>query len=175
MRTDPTVPAYAHAMSAHPDLDAVARRVIDANHYMTVATVDPSGRPRLSPVFYTAARYADFYWVSSPAAHHSRNLLARPEVEIVIFDSTVAVGDAEAVYLAATARPVGDEELEGACGEAFRTTAGARRFAPDELRGDAALLRLYVARVASCEVLVRGRDPVHGRGVDTRQEADPRA
>ena len=174
MRTDPTVPPYAHAMSVHPDLDAMARRVIDANHYMTVATVDPSGEPRLSPVYYTAARYADFYWLSSPAAHHSRNLLARPEVQIVIFDSTAPVGDAEAVYLAATARPIGDEELEGVCGEAFRTTAGARRFAPDELRGDAAP-RLYVARVDSCEVLVRGGDPVHGRGTDTRQAADPRA
>jgi hypothetical protein len=161
-------------MSTHPDLDAMARRVIDANHYMTVATLDPDGAPRLSPVFYTAARYTDFYWVSSPAAHHSRNLLARPEVQIVIFDSTALVGDAEAVYLAAAARPVGDEELEGACGEAFRATAGARRFAPDELRGDAAI-RLYVARAGACEVLVRGGDPVHGRGVDSRRAADPRA
>jgi hypothetical protein len=161
-------------MSPHPDLDAMARRVIDANHYMTVATLDPDGAPRLSPVFYTAARYTDVYWVSSPAAHHSRNLLARPEVQIVIFDSTALVGDAEAVYLAAAARPVADEELEGVCGEAFRTTAGARRFAPDELRGDAAV-RLYVARAGACEVLVRGSDPVHGRGVDSRQAADPRA
>jgi Pyridoxamine 5'-phosphate oxidase len=159
-------------MSGHADLNAMARRVIDANHYMTLATRDPDGRPRLSPVYYTPARYTDFYWLSSPRAHHSRNLIDRPEVELVIFDSTADVGDGEAVYLAANARPIRDDELETVCAEAFRTTAGARRFEPDELRGDAPL-RLYVARATSCEVHVAGRDPVHGRGVDTRQPADP--
>jgi hypothetical protein len=159
-------------MSGHPDLDAMARRVIDANHYMTLATQEADGRPRLSPVYYTAARYTDFYWLSSPDARHSRNVAERPEIEIVIFDSTARVGDGEAVYLAATARPIRDDELEAVCPEAFRTTAGARRFAPDELRGGAPL-RLYVAHATSCEVHVAGRDPVHGRGVDTRRPADP--
>jgi nitroimidazol reductase NimA-like FMN-containing flavoprotein (pyridoxamine 5'-phosphate oxidase superfamily) len=154
-----------------PDLNAMARRVIDANHYMTLGTTDPDGRPRLSPVYYTAARYSDFYWLSSPAAHHSRNLAERPEAEIVIFGSGAQVGAGEAVYISATARAVPDDELEDACPEAFRTTAGARRFTPAELRqGD---LQLYVARSRSCEVHVPGRHPVHGRGTDTRQPADP--
>jgi hypothetical protein len=161
-------------MSSHPDLDAMARRVIDANHYMTLGTRDPDGRPRLSPVYYTAARYSDFYWLSSPDAQHSRNVAEHPEIAIVIFDSTARVGAGEAVYLAAAARAIRDDELEVVCPEAFRTTAGARRFEPDELRAGAAL-RLYVAHVTSCEVHVAGRDPVHGRGVDSRRPADPRA
>jgi hypothetical protein len=49
----------------------MARRVIDANLYMTLGTRDPDGSPRLSPVFYTAARYTDFYWLFSPRAQHS--------------------------------------------------------------------------------------------------------
>jgi nitroimidazol reductase NimA-like FMN-containing flavoprotein (pyridoxamine 5'-phosphate oxidase superfamily) len=155
------------------DLDAMARRVIDGNHYMTLATQGPDGAPRLSPVYYTPARYTDLYWVSSPEARHSRNLGERPEVQIVIFDSRARVGQGEAVYLSATARAVEEQALEAACREAFRPTAGARPFAPDELRG-AAPLRLYVARVSSCEVHVPGSHPVHGRGVDTRQAADPR-
>lgn len=159
-------------MSGHPDLNAMARRVIDANHYMVLGTRDPDGAPRLSPVYYTPARYTVFYWLSSPDAHHSRNLGERPEIAIVIFGSTAAVGEGEAVYLAATAGPVPDDELESRCPEAFRTTAGARRFEPDDLRGDAPL-RLYAASATSCEVHVAGRDPVHGRGVDTRQPADP--
>src|SRR4029079_11023331 len=68
-------------MASRPDqaeLNAMARRVIDANHYMTLATQDADGRPRLSPLYYTCARYSDFYWVSSPTAHHSRNLGSRP-------------------------------------------------------------------------------------------------
>lgn len=159
-------------MGGHPELNAMARRVIDANHYMVLGTRDPDGSPRLSPVYYTPARYSRLYWVSSPEAHHSRNLAEHPAVEIVIFDSTARVGDGEAVYLAATARPIRDDELGAACREAFRTTAGARPFEPDELRGDAPY-RLYVAHVESCEVHVPGGHPVHGLGVDTRRPADP--
>jgi nitroimidazol reductase NimA-like FMN-containing flavoprotein (pyridoxamine 5'-phosphate oxidase superfamily) len=155
----------------HPDLNAMARRVIDANHYMTLATTDPDGRPRLSPVYYTPARHSAFYWVSSPEAQHSRNLAERPEAEIVIFDSTAPAGEGEAVYITATAAAIPDDELEAVCPEAFRATAGARRFTPDDLRGGA--LRLYVARTRSCEVHVAAHHPAHGRGVDTRQQADP--
>jgi hypothetical protein len=159
-------------MSAHPDLDAMARRVIDGLLYMTLATLDPDGAPRLSPVYFTPARYRDFYWVSSPEAHHSRNVLERPDVQIVIFDSTVAVGRAEAVYLAARAREIPAGELAAVTGEAFSGRGGARRFAPEDLHGDADL-RLYVATATSCEVLVRGGDPVHGSGIDRREPADP--
>jgi len=154
-----------------PGLDAMARRVIDTNHYMTLGTTDPGGRPRLSPVYYTPARYADFYWVSSPDAQHSRNLAACPEAEIVIFDSTAPAGEGEAVYITATAEAVPDDELEAMCPEAFSTAAGARRFTPADLRDGA--LRLYVAHARSCEVHVAAHHPGHGRGIDTRQQADP--
>ncbi|HEX5117567.1 MAG TPA: pyridoxamine 5'-phosphate oxidase family protein [Pseudonocardiaceae bacterium] len=97
-------------MSDAPDLDATARRVIDRNLYLILGTLDPDGRPRLSPVHYTAARYSDFYWVSSPHAHHSRNLAERPDVEIVIFDAGAGIGTGDAVYFAATAREIGEDE-----------------------------------------------------------------
>jgi hypothetical protein len=59
------------------ELRDMARRVIDHNRYLVLGTIEPSGAPRLSPVFYTPAGYRDFYWVSSPAARHSRNLAER--------------------------------------------------------------------------------------------------
>src|SRR5688500_9495102 len=68
------------------DLGSIARTIIDSNAYMTLATADGDGRPWASPVWYAAAGYAEFYWVSSPEARHSRNLAARPEVSIVIFE-----------------------------------------------------------------------------------------
>jgi hypothetical protein len=154
------------------DLDAMARRVIDANHYMTLGTQGADGPVRLSPVYYTAARYSDFYWISSPEARHSRNVAERPEIELVIFGSAAPVGHGEAAYVGATARQVHEEELDGVIGEATRDTAGARRFSADELRGDADL-RLYVARATSWEVHVPGRHPEHGTGVDRRLPADP--
>ena len=98
------------------DLDALARRVIDANHYMVLGTQAADGRMRLSPVYYTAARYRDFYWISSPEARHSRNVAEHPDVEIVIYGSTAPVGEGEAVYVTATARRIGDDELDGVVG-----------------------------------------------------------
>lgn len=150
----------------------MARRVINRNLYMVLGTIDPDGQPRLSPVFYTTARYRDFYWVSVPDAHHSRNVAERPHVQLVVFDSTLRPGATEAVYMSATARAVTDDELQAVVDEAFRTDGGAVRFTPDELRGDASL-RLYVARATSYEVHVRGRHATQGRGYDSRQPAYP--
>jgi hypothetical protein len=160
-------------MTANPEsLDATARHVIDTNHYMTLATTQPDGRPRVSPVYYTPAGYTDFYWVSSPDARHSRNLDDRPDVEIVIFDSSAPVGRAAAVYIGAHAGEVSDDELDDVIPHAFRTTAGARAFARIELQGKAPL-RLYVATATTCEVHVPGRDPRNERGIDVRMPASP--
>ena len=91
------------------DLAAVAREIIDANRYLTLATADGDGRPWAAPVWYANEGYTDFLWVSRPEARHSRNLASRPGLAIVIFDSTVPVGGAQAVYVEALA-----EELSGA-------------------------------------------------------------
>src|SRR4029079_8580652 len=103
---------------------------------------------------------------------HSRNIASRPEVRIVLFDSTVAVGQAQAAYLSAVARRVPDDEVE----ERARIYSsgdqlGARRFGVAELTG-AASLRLYVATATSHEVLVRGGDPDYGADIDSRRSVD---
>ncbi|GAB3523505.1 hypothetical protein GCM10027575_55940 [Phytohabitans suffuscus] len=146
----------------------MARQVVDANHFMTLGTSEPDGRPRLSPVYFTHAAYRDFYWVSSPDAHHSANLAARPAVAVVIFDSQVPPSQTRAVYVRAEAARVPDGELAEHCAAAFaRVGPGAHAFTPEELSGDAPL-RLYLARATRHEVHIRGRDPVYGTGVDRR-------
>ena len=80
--------------------------------YMTLATADAEGVPWATPVWYATEDGRRFYWVSDPNARHSRNIAARPEIAIVIFDSTVTPGDADAVYLAARAEPVGIDGIE---------------------------------------------------------------
>ena len=97
-----------------PDADATARALVDANSYMTLATADASGVPWASPVWFAHAGYSDFIWVSRPDARHSRNIAARPQVGIVIFDSTVPIGTGRAVYLEATAEQVPPEVTEAA-------------------------------------------------------------
>ena len=94
------------------DAAAGARAVIAANRYMTLGTADDSGHPWVTPVWFAPADHREFFWVSSPAARHSRNIAIRPEVSIVIFDSQVPVGSAAAVYMTAVA-----QELTGAAQE----------------------------------------------------------
>jgi hypothetical protein len=155
------------------NLDEMARQVIDSNRYLTLGTTEPDHRPRLSPVYFTHVGYRDFYWVSSPTARHSTNLAERPEIAVVVFDSTAPVGQGRAVYVAAHASVVADDELPRRCAEAFAHVGpGATRFEPHDLSGDA-VLRLYHARATGHEVHIPGRDPVHGKGVDTRHPVTP--
>jgi nitroimidazol reductase NimA-like FMN-containing flavoprotein (pyridoxamine 5'-phosphate oxidase superfamily) len=94
-----------HANTADPDpndLGAVARSIVDANRYMTLATADEQGSPWASPVWYSPVAYREFLWVSSPEARHSQNLAVRPELAIVIFDSHEA-GGWKALYMSAVA------------------------------------------------------------------------
>jgi nitroimidazol reductase NimA-like FMN-containing flavoprotein (pyridoxamine 5'-phosphate oxidase superfamily) len=84
----------------------VARRILDANDYLTLATADADGTPWATPVWYAARGTDEFIWVSRPGARHSRNITARPAVGIVIYDSTVPIGGAAAVYVEAVAGQV---------------------------------------------------------------------
>jgi Pyridoxamine 5'-phosphate oxidase len=56
----------------------IARRLIRSNMYLTLGSADGAGSPWVSPVFYVAQGHAQFLWVSSPDARHSRNVAARP-------------------------------------------------------------------------------------------------
>jgi nitroimidazol reductase NimA-like FMN-containing flavoprotein (pyridoxamine 5'-phosphate oxidase superfamily) len=99
----------SHFVTVTTDPDT-ARALIDANAYMTLATADRDGRPWASPVWFAHEGYTTFYWVSRPGARHSQNLDGRPQLAIVIFDSAVPEGDAQAVYIEAEAERVADAE-----------------------------------------------------------------
>jgi nitroimidazol reductase NimA-like FMN-containing flavoprotein (pyridoxamine 5'-phosphate oxidase superfamily) len=71
---------------------------------MVLGTADEAGVPWVTPVWYAQSGYRRFIWVSSPDRRHSRNVKARPDVSIVIFDSQVAVGSALAVHMSARGR-----------------------------------------------------------------------
>ena len=94
------------------DFSDMARGVIESNRYMVLGTADEAGVPWVTPVWYARSEYRRFIWVSSPDRRHSRNVRARPEVSIVIFDSQVLVGDARAVYMSARAEELSGAELE---------------------------------------------------------------
>jgi hypothetical protein len=86
--------------------------LVNASRYMVLATADEHGVPWASPVWFATDDGRTFYWVSDPGARHSRNIAARPEIAIVIFDSTVTPGNGAAVYMEARAEQAGLDGLD---------------------------------------------------------------
>jgi len=136
------------------DLASVARTIVDSNMYMTLATADAAGRPWASPVWYAASGYAEFYWVSSPDARHSRNIAARPETAVVIFDSRAPVGTGQAVYVSAVAEELAGADLDRGIGVFSRASVagGAGEWGPEDVRAPAPH-RLYRAAASEHWVL----------------------
>jgi hypothetical protein len=137
------------------DVEDMVRSIVGDNVYMVLGTADEAGRPWVSPVFYAAHACRDFYWISSPDVTHSRNLARRPQVSIVIFDSRapVGTGGSRAVYMAATAAEVPEDDL-GSSLAAYPGSAdrGGRELSPADLRPPAPY-RLYRATVTEHSVL----------------------
>jgi hypothetical protein len=90
------------------DFAAAVRAIIDAELYMVLGTADETGAPWASPVYFAHDGFRDFLWVSKPGARHSINIRVRADVSIVVFDSSVPIGEGQGVYMVAVA-----EELAG--------------------------------------------------------------
>jgi len=109
---DPGIRRHAQPCAGLAVSADVVRSIVDANAYMTLATVDEHGNPWASPVWYATVDYREFIWVSAPHRRHSRNLAVRPELAIAIFDSHQPPGTSAAVFLEGRAEQVPASELE---------------------------------------------------------------
>ncbi len=134
--------------------EEIAERILASNLYMTLATADADGVPWASPVWYApSADRTELYWVSRPQTRHSRNLAARPELAIVIFDSTVPVYTGQAVYNAAIAGIVPEDDVERGMGVfAARSVAEGEEWTVADVQAPAEL-RLYRAVVGERWIL----------------------
>jgi nitroimidazol reductase NimA-like FMN-containing flavoprotein (pyridoxamine 5'-phosphate oxidase superfamily) len=138
-----------------PDFTDMAKEIIESNRYMVLGTADEAGVPWVTPVWYAQTDYRQFLWISAPDRRHSRNVAARSQVSIVIFDSQVAVGSARAVYMSALAEELSGEEVEAGAqlfGTATRAQGLTREWTVDDMRPPAPY-RLYRASVSQHWVL----------------------
>jgi hypothetical protein len=145
-------------MTGEADLATVARAIVDANLYMTLATADATGRPWPTPVYFAPAGYQEFVWVSSPEARHSRNIAVRADVGFVVFDSRVPINTGQAVYVSAVAELVPPTDLDR-CLDLFSRSSqdrGSRPWVPDDVRPPGRL-RLYRA-IASAQWVLDDHD-----------------
>jgi hypothetical protein len=149
-------------MSAADPAAQTVRDIIEASRYLVLATADTTGRPWSSPVYFAHIDFAEFFWVSSPDATHSRNIAGRPEVGIVVFDSQVPIGTGQGVYMSAAARLLEDGETARGI-EAFsrRSVAhGGPEWTSEDVRTGAGV-RLYRATADSHSILAKDGQPDH--------------
>ncbi|TKK91579.1 pyridoxamine 5'-phosphate oxidase family protein [Herbidospora galbida] len=140
-------------------------RLLGENRYLVLATADDQGRPWATPVFFAARDEDRLYWVSSPGSRHSRNLAARPDVAMTVFDSHAPVGGAEALYLEATAGPADDPVAAVAALNARLPEGG--ELVDDDLAPSGSLVA-YRADVRTHFVLIRGGDSRFDNVTDAR-------
>jgi len=161
-------------MNDQASLAAAARGIIDANVYLTLGTTCRDGHPWVSPLYYAASRYREFYWASGPDAVHSGNIARRPQVSLVIFDSAQSPYTGRAVYLTGVAEEVTDQPgLDRGLAVYPRP---AERDQPPMAAADLlppAAYRLYRATISQSWVPCPRDHPdrpcaVHGRAVDHR-------
>jgi predicted pyridoxine 5'-phosphate oxidase superfamily flavin-nucleotide-binding protein len=153
-----------------PALRDQVPRLLAANAYCVLATADEHGTPWATPVYFAARGTDELFWVSSADSRHSRNLAVRPDVAVTVFDSTVPVGGAEALYLTARAAPADD--VDAALATLNGKLPADRQLEPADLVPDGPLTA-YRAVVVRHEVLVRGGDPSFDNVVDGRREVTP--
>jgi nitroimidazol reductase NimA-like FMN-containing flavoprotein (pyridoxamine 5'-phosphate oxidase superfamily) len=145
-------------MSSGAGPAAIATAVIGSNNYMTLSTADGEGRPWATPVWFAHAG-REFIWISRPDARHSRNLAARPELAIVIFDSTVSPRARQAVYVEAVGRELSGHERDRRVEIYSRhsVAAGLEPLAMSEVTPPAEL-RIYCAIASQLFVLEEAVD-----------------
>jgi nitroimidazol reductase NimA-like FMN-containing flavoprotein (pyridoxamine 5'-phosphate oxidase superfamily) len=135
--------------------DDIARTILDESSYVVLATADADGVPWASPVWFANEYYRELYWVSYPGARHSQNIGVRPQIAMVVFDSTVPSGTGQGVYMTATADQLTDPvEIERGIEIFSRESVrqGGEEWGLDKVTGEARL-RLYRASVHEYSIL----------------------
>ena len=87
-----------------------AKKIIEDNIYLTIATSTIDGKPWISPLFFAYDENYNFYWISGKNSLHSQLISRNPNIAIVIFDSTAPVGKGDGVYFEAEAEELRKEQ-----------------------------------------------------------------
>lgn len=69
------------------NLNKLARKIIEKNQYITIASSDKSGNPWISPVVYCFDENWNMYFVSMPTSKHCSNIKINKKIACAVFDS----------------------------------------------------------------------------------------
>jgi uncharacterized protein YhbP (UPF0306 family) len=61
------------------------RSILNETHSLTLATVDPDGSPRATPLFFAVDESLDLYFLSDPESQHCLNFTRDPRVAVGLY------------------------------------------------------------------------------------------
>ncbi len=76
-------------------LVAMARRLLNQSTLCAIATVAPGPRAYVNTAYFAWSAAFEIVWLSSPEAHHSRNIRANPSTAVAVYDSTQTWGGSD--------------------------------------------------------------------------------
>ena len=132
--------------------------LIAGNRYMVLSTADRCGRPWASPVWFAPDGEDGFLWISRPDTRHSLNIADRPEIAIVIFDSSVPPTERQALYVEAVAEEVGPDPGFVATYSVHSVSQGLDELSVAEVSPPTGRFRLYRATAVKMWMLENERD-----------------
>jgi nitroimidazol reductase NimA-like FMN-containing flavoprotein (pyridoxamine 5'-phosphate oxidase superfamily) len=153
---------------------AQAHKILRAERFCTLATVDRSGFPWASPLLYGYDPGLTLYWSSAIASRHSVNLQeTQGRCAVTIFDSHASPGKIAGLFLTGIGELVAENQVAQAMEHLFdRMDQRPNRTATDYL-GDSPR-RFY--QFQPSEIWITGdRIPVGNQLVDTKVWLDLRA
>ena len=151
---------------------ATVPRLLAQHRYLVLSTAGGDGRPWATPVFYAADGEHRILWVSAPDSRHSRNIAARPDVAVTVFDTDAPIGGAEALYLEATAGPVDGDARVAALALLNGRVPDGQRLGLEDLE-PVGPMRVYQAVITKHFVLIRGGDTRFDNVTDARLAVTP--
>ena len=72
---------------ARPRIERAAFGLLDASPLCAMSTVSPRTSAHIHTAYFVWNRDFEIFWLSDPAARHSRNIRVRPGTAITVFDS----------------------------------------------------------------------------------------
>jgi nitroimidazol reductase NimA-like FMN-containing flavoprotein (pyridoxamine 5'-phosphate oxidase superfamily) len=146
----------------------IARSILDRIFYATLSTVDPNGNPWNSPVYCAYDQNYNVYWGSHIESQHSQNIHANHKVFIVVYDSTVAPGDGEGVYIQAHVEEITDPAEIAVVHKLLQDRRPTWYWTLEQLQPNRPV---HLFRAIPDHIWMNGEGEKDGQYIDVREEA----
>ena len=146
-----------------------AQAILDRLSYITLATVSNDGQPWNSPVYCAYDQDYNVYWGSHIDSQHSQNIRANGKAFIVVYDSTVAPGLGEGVYIQATCIEIADREEIAAAHKLIQDRRPSPYWKLEEVQSDRPV---HLFKAVPQRIWMNNDGEKDGQYIDVRIEAE---